>query len=272
MLNSAALPISHTTSIPAQPLHLAAFHSHIFPETLSPAGDTRWGRLLCEWHEKKNNGILSHIYAASIDGRDGGIYFDCRPSKIFAKCFAQLIVRPFFTIAKTIYHISLYPIFCEISALYYKQQSLQATFTNSVRAVADIIRTPLYGLILTVTTVAVLIAGTINPLRLYEGRKILGQIEQDANWGQIHTSWTLADCFQPFPLGILEEYAQKDYTDTYYTNLNTVEKSLANFGRACIRSQRRRFDIFSCQQLDPQTAYYSPILSTYNGTPRSSKS
>lgn len=271
--NTDFLSFSSENIMPAEDASdLAALHPYILPETLSDNGETCWGRLLCQWHEKKSDGnIQTHRYAALIDGRDGGIYFDCRPGKIFAKCVLQLFVRPLFTLIKTIYHISLYPIFSEMMKSCQNDSSLQERNEKIYRAALDIVRTPLYGFILTITTVAVLIIGTISPLRLYEGRKLLGQIEQAANWGEIHTPWTLADCFQPFPLEVLEIYARKkDRPDTSYENLTSVEKSLANFARACIRARRRRFDIFSCAKLNSNATYNSPILMIYDEIPASS--
>jgi hypothetical protein len=268
MINSTTASFSFEDPITVFP-GLTGLQPYIAAEVVSESGETCWGRLLCEWHEKKGDGqVLTHTYAAVIDGQDGGIYFDCSPAKIFAKCVVQLFVRPLFTLAKTIYYLSLYPIFAEVGKYYQRDQSFQEMKVNIIRASLDIVRTPLYGAILIIASVAVIITGMANPYRLYEGRKFLGQIEQAANWGEIHTFLTLADCFQPFPLEMLEWYASKDREDTDYGNLTLVERGLCNFARACIRRKRRRFDFFSCQKISPTIPYTSPILTRYDETER----
>lgn len=248
----------------ASSLYTDQLQQHILPEELSPSGELNWGRLICTWHEKKeDHQIITHTYAACIDGKDGGIYLDCRPRKIFAKCLVHLFTRPIFTIIKTAYHLSLYPIFNEIVKSYHSNLPKQEKFKNLVKASADILLTPLYGVALTVCTLAVLIVGTFNPQNLYEGRKILGKIEQASNWGQIHTFWTLAKCFQPTPLENLNYYGQRDFShDTVYQDQtdNSLDRQLTNFARAHIVHKRKVFDLFACKKLSPDTLYQSPIL------------
>jgi hypothetical protein len=224
----------------------------------------KWGRLICEWNEKKEDGrTLSHLYAPCVNLEKQGMYIDCRPQKIFAKCLALVAVRPLHAIIKTIYHISLagvaYQIYNACSGIQTANECLQ----NSIKSIVDIIRTPLYGLAMTIVTVAALILGAFSPQTLYESRQLLGEIEQAANWGKKHTPWTLAPCFQPFPLNSLKtRYGKYHYTDTLYRNDDAFETGLANFGRASILRRRRVYNLFDqfCCTLDPNRIFVSKIL------------
>lgn len=239
--------------------YIDQLQQHILPEVVSQEGELNWGRLICIWREKQENGsLLIHTYAACIDGKDGSLYLDCRPRKILAKCLAHLLVRPLHTIIKTIYHLSLYPILHEIAKSYLSDKTKQEKM-NVFKVVADIVRTPLYGLVLTITTLAVLIAGAFAPENLYDGRRLLGKIEQSSNWGQRHTFWTLAKCFQAYPLETLEHYGEKDFScDTFYQGQDLIERQLANFARAQIRYKKKVFDIFDCTKLKSEAEYIYP--------------
>lgn len=257
-----------------------SYHPYIVPEYLSIKNELNWGRLICTWHEKQASGeILTHHYAACVDGKDGEIYPDCQPTKIFIKCLACLFVRPLHSILKTLYHLSLYPIFYEaihsnrstlrpeeratdpIGTLKISDNINQIKIKNIFKSIVDIFLTPLYGLILTITTIGVLIIGPLNPKYLYEGRKLLGKIEQMSNWGQTNTPMTLSKCFQPRPLEMLEHYGERETEDdTYYPDENPISQQLGEFAKACILYQRKHFDVFSCKKLQPKTCYQSPFL------------
>ena len=242
--------------------YISQLQQHILPEFISPAGELNWGRLICTWHQKKDAGcIVTHTYAACVDGYEGKIYLDCRPQKILAKCFAHLFARPLHALIKTIYCLSLYPIFQQIAKFNQPDRPKEEKIKYIFRALADIVLTPIYGLILTVATLAILVISPFSPEYLYEGRKMLGKIELASNWGNAHTPWTLAECFQPYPLEILEQYGNLEFDrDTVYPDESPLEKQLANFARAHIRHKHKTFDIFSCSRLPPNTIYQSSIL------------
>lgn len=227
-----------------------------------PTDDPRWGRLLCTWHEKRSDdSIVSHHYAACIDQERWGIYIDCRPRKIFVKCIAQLFLRPFHILIKTIYHLSMGPIFFEKDQSLNQSQTKSNHWKNAVKSLADIIRTPLYGIIHMIASVAALIIGMASPEQIYTERAKLGSIEEAANRGEKRTAWTLAPCFQPFPMTILEKYDyEKSLIDTHYENNDPLEMQLANFARRCIRLMRKKCDVFACEILNSQKIYISPIL------------
>lgn len=247
--------------------YICQLQQHILPEFLSPEGELNWGRLICTWHQKKDADCsVTHTYAASIDGCEGKIYLDCRPRKILAKCFTHLFVRPLHTLVKTIYSLSLYPIFQEIVKFNQPDRPKEEKIKNIFRAMADIFLTPIYGLILTAATAAILIISPFSPEYLYEGRKLLGKIELASNWGNVHTFWTLTECFQPYPLEILEQFGNLKFDrDTIYPDQSPLEKQLANFARAHVRHKQKTFDIFSCSKLPANTVYISPIMNTLLG-------
>lgn len=242
--------------------HLDAITQTISPEVYDAAGNATWGRLIAQWEEKVPNAEpRHHTYAAVVDLVDGGLYLDCRPSLIFTKCLTQLLVRPFHTVAKTIYHISLLPIFSNIPALIKQKMAPHQFLLISVRCIADIIRTPIYGAVLIAASVAALAIGAINPLSLYDSRKLIGKIEAALNHGKIHSDWTLAPCFQPFPLEVLADYGIQDFSpDTIYPSDDPLDRQLTNFARSRIRHMQKEWTIFECRKLPKDIAYVSPSL------------
>jgi hypothetical protein len=223
----------------------------------------RFGRLLIRWHEVKPEGRkLIHDYAACIDTDEWQLYIDCGPRKIFAKCLVQLCLRPLHALIKTIYHISMVPIFLEIKKNFCKEQGRNEGLKNSVRSIADIVRTPLYNTAIILTTLTVLVIGMLSPQFAYTGRSWIGKIEQMGNWGEKHTLGTLAPCFQPFDLDILDapKYGKR-YSNTIYVSGDELEIRLQNFARGLIHHQRRNCNVFDgCMKLDKNIEYISSVL------------
>jgi hypothetical protein len=250
-------------------------------EEFSSTGEGTWGRLNCTWVEKRDGKLLVHNYAACIDGENRDVFIDDTPSKIFAKCVTQLFVRPLFTLAKTVYALSFIPIFCEIKKYSLSKQSGSDTLKNVGKALADIVLTPIFGTILTITTLAAIFFGIISISSMYESRKILGRIEQLSNWGKKRIMpATLAPCFQPKSLEEVKKYGIIEFNDTDYTEMNEIQRALANFARAHIKHERigdnpcvalffnktcqdlfRGFNLFSCSRITEGDKYESPILS-----------
>src|ERR1700722_6763969 len=176
-----------------------------------PTNNPRWGRLLMSWNEVQSDGTVhSHKYAACIDLQEQNFYLDDLPGKIYRKCLVQTCARPLHTIIKTLYHLCMIPIFIELGKSVFGSQSLGGSFTNCIKSLADIVRTPLYGLTIMIVSVALLVIGPFAPDSIYSYRKVLGEIEQAQNWGYTGWSgkavWTLSSCFQPFELSYLSRY------------------------------------------------------------------
>lgn len=77
----------------------------------------------------------------------------------------------------------------------------KATFiTNNVNSLKDIIRTPFYGTLITITHVAGAILGAISPKTLYKTRYVAGLLERKmlrVDDMRHSDGWSLAPCFSP---------------------------------------------------------------------------
>jgi len=238
--------------------YLPQLEDYVFPEFLSSDGHLKWGRLICNWHKINKERIDTHTYAACIDGSSREIYTDCSPQKILVKFTLHLFIRPIFTLIKTIYFLSLYPIFVEIAHCFQSKESREEKIRRIFKPVAEIFLTPLYGLILTICTVAIIVTSLFSEEWIYDGRKLLGQIELMSNWGIPRTLWTLAPCFQPFPFETLENHGSTIHKNTFYENPTPLNHQLANFARAFIRYQMNNTDILTCSKFPHDQIYRSP--------------
>jgi len=155
------------------------------------------------------------------------------------------------------------PIFIEIGMTIAGKQSAKEGFKNSVRSIADIIRTPIYGLTIMISSCALLIVGPFAPHSIYSFRKALGEIEQCQNWGftgwSEKANWTLSSCFQPFPISYLERYDNKTHENTLYSD-DPLERQLTNFASSAIYHKRGRLDPYDCHHVPQKQTYASLIL------------
>jgi hypothetical protein len=197
----------------------------------------------------------------------GELYQDCSLLKIRAKCLSLALAFPFWSVLKTTYHLTLpFSLSLEIFKVLkegiknhhsFKQITKSAGLTL-VRNIADIFRTPLYGIILTISCLAGALLGTLVPEKLYDIRALIGYMEKNLNWGQQTGEWVLTPCFQPFAnLEIVEQY-HSNHSDTFYEE-NPILHGLNNWARALIRFRRHHRTLFNdCFTLsDPKKAYIS---------------
>lgn len=248
--------------------HLRDIAQYIVPEKSTDTGELIWGRLIVDWNEiTPERKVITHTYAACIDGQAGELYVDCSPGLIFKKCLFQLLLRPLHSIAKTVYHAAMVPLFTEIPLFIRKERSLSDLIGSTLLCAADIILTPLYGVAIMAASVYVLAHGLLNPTSLYDGRKLIGRMEEAANRGHKHTKWTLTACFQSTPLEGLANYEIPDYSaDTLYPSKSSLDKQLTNFARSKVRHLQKHFNVFSCTELAKGEQYISPILFVMDGT------
>lgn len=238
-------------------------HFSKLTKLIIPVENSKWGRLLCTWHEKKPDGTqLHHTYSALLNVKTLEMYIDCRPQKIFAKCLALLFARPVHTFFKTLYHLSLADVAYEIFKGANGEQSKRQTLINSAKSLADIIRTPIYGIAMTITNLAGLILGLICSKTLYDTREILGKLEESLNWGTRRTLTTLAPCFQPISLLALTNSPPLHQEDSIYYSNDSLEVGLSNYARWAIRFRRRKYNCFDQLQgtLEPNRIYISKAL------------
>lgn len=239
-------------------------HAETLKRHLIPTNNSRWGRMLCTWHEKKEDGkVLDHHYAACIDLENCTWFIDDTPLKIYVKCVFQLLLRPFHTILKMLSHISLAQIANNIFKTMRGQQSIDTCIQNSVRSICDIVRTPLFGLAMIISSIAVLVLGAINPESMYTNRDILGKIEQMSNWGERNTRETLTPCFQAIPLSFIQKFEDQKFKDTVFFNDDPIERKLALIMRAHLKylQKKNKLGLFIEEgTFKIKTPYVSPIL------------
>jgi hypothetical protein len=146
--------------------------------------------------EKKNVDITDEVDLTTFD-----LYMkdtDDRIGKIF---FSMILVRPLKTIIKTMYHLCLpisIPREIYISILRDNKSNinyLKLAINATGKTVVDIIRTPLYGIVLTIVAVCGSLAFFVKKDSLKNLRKLHGQIELSLHWGNKFRC--LVECFLP---------------------------------------------------------------------------
>lgn len=159
--------------------------------------NSRWGRVVCVWHEEKEDGkVLQHQFAACVNLKNGDVYLDCSKKKLFAKNLTLTFARPLHALFKTLYHASMIGMVVAVHKGIKKKQTGGTIFVNCVKELADIVRTPLYAVVLTVISATAVVLSVVHPKSLYDMRNLYGRVEQSLNWGKKQSSWTLAICFQ----------------------------------------------------------------------------
>jgi hypothetical protein len=171
------------------------------------------------------------------------------------------------------------PIALEILKFYNDEQTSKECFDNSVKSLADIVRTPVYGVVLTVISLAGVIAIPFSPNLAYDVREVYGNVEQSLNWGIRRTETTLARCFQPICNidGSKEQYLfentnknleDKEYSeeDIKHIKIKNLEDRLNKFAERVIEHRRKYYNIFDqiIGTLDSNIAYKSYNIERIN--------
>ena len=211
-----------------------------------------YGRVICHWDEGQGTRTLEHKYAAVVNSKNGDIYLDCRKRKIFAKNLCLTIARPIHTVLKTAWHASCIPAVKELTRYSRKKQNGKECLTRSAQSMADIVRTPLYGVAMTTTQ----LAGVIIPKAGYVSRKVTGKMELKLNRtdGKTGSPWILAPCFCPLEnmATIHKQSAPRKYKNTVDQTPDTVKEGLSVFGKKQIKFRRKVSNPFNdCFQLIP---------------------
>lgn len=243
----------------------------------------RWGRIVCPWYEKKEMALVQNIAVPLVDLELGTIWVETSKTAVYIKFCAQVIIRPIYSICKTAYHIWLpfsipYEIAIGIEEGFSKKigfvKTAKLCCLRSLKSIADIARTPLYGLALTVHALAAVIILPFKAHMAYEMMQTSGKIEQSLYWGKHLAPGTLFRCFQPF--NHVEHlhgfWANKNKeSDTFYRPKEiSSDRSkkftwgLSNYGRALVCSHRK--DPLPCflfqhyKEVGPYNAYVSDFL------------
>lgn len=247
-------------------------HREVAPLLVQTEGNTsKWGRVICKWKEKKTG--HEHIFTPLINLQTGAIYLDCPKKKIYAKFIAHTAFRPFHIAFKTLYHLAL-PI--SIPHLIYQtiSEGKKEELSNKeiahhclnrvVKSLADIVRTPAYGVALTIVSVAALIIGPlgIKHVTLYDLREIAGHLVQALYRNEPGAKQDLFICFQAFEnLTTIETqvYNPERMNTIYPLNASDTYMALIDFASANIRFRRNHYALFNNPfgKLDPKVKYVS---------------
>lgn len=177
---------------PAWLQEIYGFETCILPE------NSKWGRVIARWNEKiSDNVVLNHRFSFCVNLANGDFFLDCSKKKIFAKMVVLTILRPLDAAIKTLFHLSLLGVAIALYKGVSKKQSAWTVIKNCGKEIADIVRTPLYGIALTVMSIAAIVFAVFDSASLYTMRDLMGRMEQSLYWGEQHRYGTLAPCFQP---------------------------------------------------------------------------
>lgn len=210
-----------------------------------------YARLNCVAEYEGNH----HIYSFTANLDTGDFFMDCRLRKIYAKCALLTVFRPIHTIiGKTVYHILGIGIAQEVLKWRRKKQTGTDCLWHVGRELVDILRTPLYGVALTVMHVAGVIFGLIYPPSLYRIREVAGRIELSLNWGNRFSEWVLAFCFTP--LGNLATVHNRIGTGTPNAAKHTYSALIRSIQGEVATRQEDRLLFNDCGRLLPKEERY----------------
>lgn len=215
----------------------------------------RFGRLVCPWTEKTSTVSeenATHYYAPLIDLKTGKIYLELSKRAIFFRFCAQVLLRPFSTISKTAYHLFLplsVPFIIQEAIEEKKQNGWNKTKTfkygsvQIAKSIVDIVRTPFYGTILTIMSIATICFYLFNKGAIYRLLIVAGKMEKRLYWNRFHAPGTLFHCFQPDTSVQKLQNRWKNHhnlQDTVYLNDNPTDlAALSNYARKFIRNERK---------------------------------
>lgn len=157
----------------------------------------RFQRLVVKGEAKVKPGITDEMHLvidtqpnSKTDTRHA-VYLDCRKRKIFAKHLTFTLLRPIHTVLKMIYHVTIIaPVVVHVCD--YRNQKAAAQNDPTEKAitkkecarrivrsiVVDPFRTLGYGVAITATHVAAVIAAPLAPNSLYRMRKVAGDLDR----------------------------------------------------------------------------------------------
>jgi hypothetical protein len=169
---------------------------------------------------------LEHIFTAGIDTKNQ-VYIDCRKRLIYLKIVLSTLFRPIVGTAFTLYSLSMIPIFKAIASARAGEITRSEAFDRSVKSLADIVRIPLYEVVLIVVGCAALLIAPFAPSTLYRFRELIGKIERAKCYGEFHGSFALTPCFQFRELK--QEIKEFGFWETSRVNSFNVNVQLRNF-------------------------------------------
>lgn len=184
---------------------------------------SKWVRLVCHLKEVEKDAQGNKIV---VERDTINTLFNCKTEKLYnADSKTDLAMK--FTalsfgapialiVSKTIYHL-LFPLSLSYqiyrvvrvakkqkdAALDKGQEKPKINLASRITKVVirnfiDIVKTPLYGIAMTITALSTLILSGVNDNILYEGRALYGEMLMSLNWGNKDTLWSIGACMQPY--------------------------------------------------------------------------
>ena len=196
---------------------------------------TVYRRIDCVWKEAS---IESH-YHPVINVKTGEIFLDCRRRKIFAKNLTLILLRPFHIAIKTLWHACIVgPAAFEIYKTLDGKQTAGQALKNSFHSLTDIVRTPVYGLAMVITSIAAVIIGPLSPNFLYKSRRAIGWLERRMHRVEVifDAPTSLSRCFSP--IGNIATIHNQWEDHNKQLSEDTVREGLSSYARAAIRHRR----------------------------------
>jgi len=241
-------------------------------------GDKVYQRISQIWSDE--NTSLTHSFQPVINTKTGDIYTDCRKRKIFAKHLSFVFLRPLYIVGKTAWHLSLVgPAYVEFKKfqtelkkcqkIHNKNQkevnrnkAKETAFTNLKNSASDILRTPLYGLAMTVASLFTVIVAPFSPNFLYRGRDIVGWLERRMHRVRIMREADIppfSPCFSPIRnIGGLWKYQKTVKPNDSEKNIQKlVKEQLSNLCKGNVKYRRQHRALFNdCCALYPKNRSY----------------
>jgi len=170
-----------------------------------------WGKISYGFEGVVNGVERKIIFTDYIDLTTYDLYKK-KPShafKVCATCCSMIFARPLKTVIKTCYHLcfpisipkEIYEAIREERSraikdpAYHNRNIFLVGTIAAMKSLADIIRTPLYGVALTIISIAGVLIYHIKPALLHDLRKIHGKVELSLCWG--NKQRCLVMCFVP---------------------------------------------------------------------------
>jgi hypothetical protein len=114
----------------------------------------------------------------------GNIYNSDSKLLLYWKFFLSTLARPVHLVVKTLYHLSLIGVAKIIFEGIKKGENPKDLGQKIVRSLADIVRTPLYELVMTIVSAVALLVAPFQPTLLYDFRSFTGKLSNELFWGR----------------------------------------------------------------------------------------
>lgn len=160
----------------------------------------KWGIIECSYKQRKNGKETVYHVPAVINLLNGDLYPKSQTGKIQRECFKVTIMRPLIT--PVLMFMKILKLFQNIVLMVGKTffplgpTSRKNDLQKCMRPLADLVRLPLYGVVLTLISLAGIILSPFHSIGAYSIQELYGKVEQSLNWGKKQTFFTLAPSFQ----------------------------------------------------------------------------